>query len=126
MSFAGSAGNFTASGTTFSSVLSNAEYLDFSGTTGTASVSLGGSDVQRILTGTTSSSASAAILDLKFEVGDSFSLLNDAGYSYWNAASGGSSISGTSTFNSFTTAGADIFVFNAGHTTLLATIHYHN
>lgn len=128
VSFAGSASSMSLSGSSFSNVLSNAEYLDFSGTSGTVNLSLGGDDIQKILTGSSSTSANAGVLDLKFDTsGDSLTLLGNSNYSFWqssdkNVTTGhitdGSNFSITSGTNSY------IYVFDASHQTLLATIHY--
>ena len=123
--------NFTAS--SFTGVLSNAEYLDFSNATSSnnVSVNLDGAGIQKILTGSTSNS-NAGILDLKLDAGhnDTLTLAANGTYSYWDAATGGNQISnGTSAtsvnVSALTTAGADIYVFDSTHTTLLADLHYH-
>jgi hypothetical protein len=128
VSFAGSSSNMSLSGTTLSSVISNAQYLDFSGTSGTASMSLAGEDIQKILTGSSSLSSNAGTLDLKFDAnGDSLTLLGNPNYSFWqsndvNATTG--RIADGSRF-SITSGETYVYVFNADHTTLLATLHYH-
>jgi Ca2+-binding RTX toxin-like protein len=128
ISFANSTSNVSLSGSSFSNVLSNAEYLDFSGTSGTVNLQLGGDDIQKILTGSSSTSANAGVLDLKFDTsGDSLTLLGNSNYSFWqssdkNVTTGqiadGSNFSITSGTNSY------IYVFDASHQTLLATLHY--
>jgi Ca2+-binding RTX toxin-like protein len=71
----GGTSNATLSGSSFSNLLSNAEFLDFSGTSGSVSLSLGGDDIQKILTGSSSTSSYAGVLDVKFDSsGDSLSL----------------------------------------------------
>jgi len=110
-----------------------AEYLDFSNATSSnnVSVNLDGAGIQKILTGSTSNS-NAGILDLKLDAGhnDTLTLAANGTYSYWDAATGGNQISnGTSAtsvnVSALTTAGADIYVFDSTHTTLLADLHYH-
>ena len=125
VSFAGSTANISLSGTTLSSVISNAEYLDFSGTSGTATVSLGGDDIQKILTGSSSLSANAGVLDVKFDTsGDSLALSANANYSYWNAANN-TQLTGTISLSGLSSTGTDILVYDSSHSTLLATLHYH-
>ena len=125
----GGTSNATLSGSSFSNLLSNAEFLDFSGTSGAVSLSLGGDDIQKILTGSSSSSSYAGLLDVKFDSsGDSLSLLSNGSYSYWsssdvNATSGqianGTNFSITNSTNSY------VYVFDNNHTTLLATLYFH-
>ena len=125
----GGTSNATLSGSSFSNLLSNAEFLDFSGTSGAVSLSLGGDDIQKILTGSSSSSSYAGLLDVKFDSsGDSLSLLSNGSYSYWsssdvNATSGqianGTNFSITNSTNSY------VYVFDTNHTTLLATLYFH-
>jgi len=76
--------------------------------------------------------SNAGILDLKLDAGhnDTLTLAANGTYSYWDAATGGNQISnGTSAtsvnVSALTTAGADIYVFDSTHTTLLADLHYH-
>jgi Ca2+-binding RTX toxin-like protein len=123
--------NFTAS--SFTGVLTNAEYLDFSSATSSnnVSVNLDGAGIQKILTGTTSSS-NAGVLDLKLDAGhfDTLTLAANGTYSYWTAATGGTQISNgasvtTINLSTLNAAGADIYVFDSTHTTLLADLHYH-
>ena len=123
--------NFTASA--FTGVLTNTEYLDFSNATSSnnVSVNLDGAGIQKILTGTTSNS-NAGILDLKLDAGqnDTLTLAANGTYSYWTAASGGTQISNgtkatTVNLAGLNTTGADIYVFDSTHTTLLADLHYH-
>ena len=122
-----SSSNATLSGSSFSSLLSNVEYLDFSNTTNTVSVSLGGADIQNILTGSSSLSSNAGVLDLKFEAGDSFTISASSGYSYYTAASGGTLISAGTTYNasSMSSSATHIYVFNSAGTTLLADVFFH-
>lgn len=125
----GGTSNATLSGSSFSNLLSNAEFLDFSGTSGSVSLSLGGDDIQKILTGSSSTSNYAGVLDVKFDSsGDSLSLLSNGSYSYWsssdvNATSGqianGTNFSITNSTNSY------VYVFDTNHTTLLATLYFH-
>ena len=125
----GGTSNATLSGSSFSNLLSNAEFLDFSGTSGSVSLSLGGDDIQKILTGSSSTSSYAGVLDVKFDSsGDSLSLLSNGSYSYWsssdvNATSGqianGTNFSITNSTNSY------VYVFDTNHTTLLATLYFH-
>ncbi|NBQ40863.1 MAG: hypothetical protein EBU34_14095 [Alphaproteobacteria bacterium] len=125
VSFAGSTANISLSGTTLSSVISNAEYLDFSGTSGTAAISLGGDDIQKILTGSSSLSSNAGTLDLKFDAtGDSLTLSANANYSYWNATNN-TQLTGTISLSGLSSTGTDILVYDSSHSTLLATLHYH-
>ena len=123
--------NFTASA--FTGVLTNAEYLDFSNATSSnnVSVNLDGAGIQKILTGTTSNT-NAGVLDLKLDAGhfDTLTLAANGTYSYWTAASGGTQISDGTTATTvnlagLNTTGADIYVFDSTHTTLLADLHYH-
>ncbi|MEI6573176.1 MAG: hypothetical protein WCO61_06505 [Alphaproteobacteria bacterium] len=128
ISFAGSASSGTLDGSAFSGLLSNAEWLDFSNTSGSVNLQLRGDDIQKILSGSSSTSANAGTLDLKFDMsGDSLTLVGNSLYSFWqtndvNATTGkysdGSTLSITSTTNNF------LYVFDANHTTLLATVHY--
>jgi len=125
----GGTSNATLSGSSFSNLLSNAEFLDFSGTSGAVSLSLGGDDIQKILTGSTSSSSNAGLLDVKFaSSGDSLSLLSNGNYSYWNSSdvnattgqiANGTDYSITNGTNSY------VYVFDTKHTTLLATLYFH-
>ena len=120
--------NFTAA--SFTGVLSNAEYLDFSNATSSnnVSVNLDGAGIQKILTGTTSSSY-AGVLDLKLDAGhfDALVLATNANYtySYTGSTADLSRLSGTINLSNLTTSGADIYVFDSTHTTLLADLHYH-
>ncbi len=123
--------NFTASA--FTGVLTNAEYLDFSNATSSnnVSVNLDGAGIQKILSGATSNT-NAGVLDLKLDAGhfDTLTLAANGSYSYWTAASGGTQISNgasvtTINLSSLNTTGADIYVFDSTHTTLLADLHYH-
>jgi len=125
----GGTSNATLSGSSFSNLLSNAEFLDFSGTSGAVSLSLGGDDIQKILTGSSSSSSYAGLLDVKFDSsGDSLSLLSNGSYSYWNSsdvnATSGQIANGT---NYSITNGTNsyVYVFDNNHTTLLATLYFH-
>jgi hypothetical protein len=72
------------------------------------------------------------VLDLKLDAGhfDTLTLAANGSYSYWTAASGGTQISNgasvtTINLSSLNTTGADIYVFDSTHTTLLADLHYH-
>ncbi|MCX8504105.1 MAG: hypothetical protein ORN52_09035, partial [Beijerinckiaceae bacterium] len=126
VSFAGSFGNFTVSGTTLSSVLTNTEYLDFSGTGGTATVSLGGSDIQKILgVAAQTTTASTAALDVKLEAGDTLTLNATTGYSYWSTSSSSSGTTVNLNNVAITNQDSHVYVFDSLHTTLLADLHYH-
>ncbi len=126
VSFAGSSGNFTVSGTTLSSVLTNTEYLDFSGTSGTATVSLGGSDIQKILgVAAQTTTASTAALDVKLETGDTLTLNATTGYSYWSTSSSSSGTTVNLNNVAITNQDSHVYVFDSSHTTLLADLHYH-
>ena len=110
-----------------SDLLSNVEYIDFSNTSGLASLSLGGDDVQKILKGSTQSS-DAGTLELKFDLNDKFTLLANDGYSYWNSndinATTGKIDAGT-TYSIDGSTNSYVYVFDANHTTLLATLYFH-
>jgi Ca2+-binding RTX toxin-like protein len=115
---------------TFAGVLTNTEYLDFSTATSAnnVSVTLDGAGIQKILTGTTSNS-NAGVLDLKLDAGhfDTLTLGTNANYTYSNTSSVSdtSRLSGSVNVSTLTTAGADIYVFDSTHTTLMADLHYH-
>lgn len=129
VSFANSTNDITLSGSSFSNLLSNAEYIDFSGTNGTVSLSLGGDDVQKLLTGSSSSSSYAGVLDLKFDAsGDSLSLLNNGSYSYWNSSDVNATTGKFNDGTNFSISGSTqqyVYVFDTNHTTLLATLYLH-
>jgi hypothetical protein len=129
VSFANSTNDITLSGSSFSNLLSNAEYIDFSGTSGTVSLSLGGDDVQKLLTGSSSSSSYAGVLDLKFDAsGDSLSLLNNGSYSYWNSSDVNATAGKFNDGTNFSISGSTqqyVYVFDTNHTTLLATLYLH-
>jgi hypothetical protein len=129
VSFANSTNDITLSGSSFSNLLSNAEYIDFSGTNGTVSLSLGGDDVQKLLTGSSSSSSYAGVLDLKFDAsGDSLSLLNNGSYSYWNSSDVNATAGKFNDGTNFSISGSTqqyVYVFDTNHTTLLATLYLH-
>ena len=129
VSFAGSANNVSLSGTSLSSVISNAEYLDFSGTSGTVNLSLSASDINSLAANSSIKNGTGNVIDLKFEAGDSFNITASSGYSYYTTsagAAGGSSFSsGTYTASSMTTTGTHIYVFDSSGTTLLADVIYH-
>jgi Ca2+-binding RTX toxin-like protein len=129
VSFANSTNDITLSGSSFSNLLSNAEYLDFSGTNGTVSLSLGGDDVQKLLTGSSSTSSYTGVLDLKFDaLGDSLSLLNNGSYSYWNSSDVNATTGKFNDGTNFSISGSTqqyVYVFDTNHTTLLATLYLH-
>jgi hypothetical protein len=113
--------------------LTNTEKHDFSNATSSnnVSVNLDGAGIQKILSGATSNT-NAGVLDLKLDAGhfDTLTLAANGSYSYWTAASGGTQISNgasvtTINLSSLNTTGADIYVFDSTHTTLLADLHYH-
>ena len=120
--------NFTQA--SFTGVLTNAEYLDFSAATSANKVSLNidGAGIQKILTGATSNT-NAGTLDLKLDTGhyDTLTLATNASYTYSNTSSAAdaSRLSGAVNVSTLNAAGSDIYVFDSTHTTLLAQLHYH-
>jgi len=120
--------NFTQA--SFTGVLTNAEYLDFSAATSSNNVSLSidGAGIQKILTGATSNT-NAGTLDLKLDAGhfDTLTLATNASYTYSNTSSAAdaSRLSGAVNLSTLNAAGSDIYVFDSTHTTLLAQLHYH-
>ena len=132
VSFAGSSNmslNFTAS--SFTGILTNVEQIDFStaGTSSNATITMDGAGIQKLLGGAVSTSAFAGVLDIKLLAGqDTLILANNANYTYWSSSSVTSTASlsaGTISLNGLSTTGADIYVFDSTHTTLLADLHYH-
>ena len=125
----GGTSNATLSGSSFSNLLSNAEFLDFSGTSGSVSLSLGGDDIQKILTGSSSTSSYAGVLDVKFDSsGDSLSLLSNGSYSYWNSSDANATSGKFNDGTNFSISGTTqqyVYVFDTNHTTLLATLYFH-
>jgi hypothetical protein len=108
--------------------------LDFSGTTGNATLSMDGAGIQKILgLSVSTTTGSSSILDVKLDTThDTLTLAANSGvnYSYWDAASGGTRLSDGTTNTAvslagLTSGGKDIYVFDANHTTLLADLHYH-
>ena len=121
--------NFTAS--SFTGILTNVEQIDFStaGTSSNATITMDGAGIQKLLGGAVSTSAFAGVLDIKLLAGqDTLILANNANYTYWSSSSVTSTASlsaGTISLNGLSTTGADIYVFDSTHTTLLADLHYH-
>ena len=68
--------------------------------------------------------SNAGVLDLKFDPnGDSLSLSASNDYSYYDTNN--KVLSGSIDLSGLNATGTDIFVYDANHQNLLATIHYH-
>ncbi len=118
--------SFTAS--SFNGILTNVEQLDFSSAVGQATLTMDGAGIQKILGGTASTSAFAGVLDMKLDPNhESLILAANSNYTYWSSSSPTSTarLSGTVSLSGLSTTGADIYVFDSTHTTLLADLHYH-
>ena len=118
--------SFTAS--SFNGILTNVEQLDFSSAGGQATLTMDGAGIQKILGGTASTSAFAGVLDVKLDPNhESLILAANSNYTYWSSSSptSAASLSGTVNLSGLSTTGADIYVFDSTHTTLLADLHYH-
>ena len=129
VSFAGSTGNANLSFTsaTSASILQNADYIDFSGTTGTVNLSVDGAGIQKMLTGATSATANAGVLDVKFEAGDTLTL-GGTGYLYKIGSAVLDVTSAAISATSLDTTGTHVYVYNStdtAHTNLLADLLIH-
>jgi hypothetical protein len=89
-------------------------------------VSLGGSDIQKILgVAAQTTTASTAALDVKLEAGDTLTLNATTGYSYWSTSSSSSGTTVNLNNVAITNQDSHVYVFDSLHTTLLADLHYH-